>query len=125
MTTVIIVHSITTSDQQGQKNLAQRIHYAIELFTPGLNRSSISRISQIRGVEAVSPTYYAGTVEVIGQTIALYRIQGISTGFDPIFKDLQISPDSSAKLAELAMDRISADDDMLQLYKVTAAMCLS
>jgi putative ABC transport system permease protein len=121
VTTVIIVHSITTSDQQGQKNLAQRTHYAIELFMPGLNRSSISRISQIKGVEAVSPAYYAGTVEVVGQTIALYRIQGISAGFDPIFKDLQISPDSSVKLAELAQDRnMLLTTTMQQLYKVTA-----
>ena len=118
VTTVIIVHSITTSDQQGQKNLAQRVHYAIELFMPELDRSSISRISQIKGIDAVCPTFYAGTVEVVGQTIALYRIQGISPDFDPTFKDLQLGLERSEMMAELARGRhILLTTTMKQIYK--------
>lgn len=121
VTTVLIVHAISTSETRGQVRLASQIHYHLELFMPDLNRSGVNRISQIPGVDAACPLYTSGTVEIAGQRLALFRIQGVPESYSGTFRDLEIDPAQPAAWADLFDGRgLLLTQTMRRIYNVEA-----
>ncbi|NLO37124.1 MAG: FtsX-like permease family protein [Clostridiaceae bacterium] len=121
VTTVLIVHAISTSETRGQVQLSGQIHYQLELFITDLNRSGINRISQISGVDAACPLYTSGSVEVAGQRLALYRVQGVPETYSGTFRDLQLDPAQPTAWPDLFAGRgLLLTQTMRRIYKVAA-----
>lgn len=117
--TVIIVQSITTSDQRGLEQMARRTRYQLELSLSGLDRDKISLVRQLAAVEAVCGIYRSGSVDVAGQSIALYQIQGIAPDYDPEFIDLQLADRTADLLSSLSAGRnILLTLTMKNIYQV-------
>ena len=76
--TTIVIAAISTSDRQGAAIYAARIKYALELSLGGLDDRMVGLIRQVRPVEAVCANYYSSSVEVAGQSIAIYRVHGVT-----------------------------------------------
>lgn len=76
--TVLVISTISFSDRQGAELHYARIQYGVEVTMPGLDRQTLNLARQVRGVDGVFANYCSASVEVAGQAIPLYRVQGVT-----------------------------------------------
>ncbi len=76
--TTMVIAAISYSDRQGVVQYKTRIRYGLELTMSGLDRQVVNLVRQTGAVDAVCANYYSGSVEVAGQSIAIYRVQGVT-----------------------------------------------
>lgn len=116
--TVIVISSISFSDRTGAALHWARMRYSIELTMPGLDKHALNLVRQVEGVDGVCGNYCSSTVEVGGQAIPLYRVQGV-TAEHREFVDYQVASPFPDPLAALDGGRnMLLTSTMQQIYHV-------
>ncbi len=118
VTTLVVTSTISVSDKASLEFFFGRLRYGIEFFMPGLDRQTLNRVRQMDGVEGVCGNCYSSTVEVAGQSIPIYRLQGV-TREHADFVDYRFSSSRADPLAALEGGRnILLTETLKNLYGV-------